>query len=134
MWKLKKAAYGILDGGRLFYLRLEETLKQLGLHKVHAEGALFSYVQNGKLNGIVVSHVDDLFLAGNELFRNDVETKLEDIFQLSKSESGSFKYCGCNIVTLEDGSIRLDQNEYTEKLNEIDIINGDDDSRILTPS
>ena len=134
MWKLKKAAYGILDGGRLFYLRLEETLKQLGLHKVHAEGALFSYVRNGKLNGIVVSHVDDLFLAGNELFRNDVETKLEDIFQLSKSESGSFKYCGCNIVTLEDGSIRLDQNEYTEKLNEIDIINGDDDSRILTPS
>ena len=61
LWLLKKAAYGVLDGGRLFYLRLEETLKQLGMHKVHAEGALFTYVKNKKLHGIVVSHVDDFF-------------------------------------------------------------------------
>ena len=44
LWLLKKAAYGILDGGRLFYLRLADELKKLGLHKVHADGALFTYV------------------------------------------------------------------------------------------
>ena len=37
LWKLLKAAYGILDGGRLFYLKLEEKLIEWGLHKVHAE-------------------------------------------------------------------------------------------------
>ena len=42
LWLLKQAAYGILDGGRLFYLKLSETLEHLGLHKVHADGALFT--------------------------------------------------------------------------------------------
>ena len=34
LWLLLQGAYGILDGGRLFYLRLAEELKQLGFHKV----------------------------------------------------------------------------------------------------
>ena len=58
---------------------------------------------------------------------------LKKSFQLSKSESGSFKYCGCNIVTLENGNIRLDKNEYSDKLEEIKIVEGGDDSRKLTP-
>ena len=107
-------------------------MRQLGLHKVHAEGALFSYVKNGKLCGIVVSHVDDIFLAGNKLFQDEVEVKLSECFKLSKSEAGSFKYCGCNIVTLGDGSIQLDQNEYAEKLMEMELVDNCDDSRKLT--
>ena len=49
--RLKKAAYGIMDGGRLFYTRLQKELKKLGLHEVHSEGALFTYVVNGRLHG-----------------------------------------------------------------------------------
>ena len=32
LWKLVQGAYGILDGGRLFYLRLSKELKNLGMH------------------------------------------------------------------------------------------------------
>ena len=124
IWKLKKAAYGVLDGGRLFYLRLVEELEKLGLHKVHADGALFCYVKDGKLQGIFASHVDDFLLMGNETFKKDVEEKLQDIFKFSKVEENAFKYCGCKI-TVKDGEIELDQDEYVEKLKLIEKKTGD---------
>ena len=49
LWKLLHGAYGILDGGRLFYVKLAGKLQELGLHKVHSDGALFTYVKDGKL-------------------------------------------------------------------------------------
>ena len=61
-----------------------------------------------------------------------MESQLSKIFKLSKTESGSFKYCGCKIVTLEDGRIQLDQNEYTEKLSEIEISDQVDNKRDLS--
>ena len=56
LWKLIQGAYGILDGGRLFYLRLSRELINLGMHQLHSDGALFSYVKDGKLHGIVVTN------------------------------------------------------------------------------
>ena len=73
LWKLKQAAYGILDGGRLFYLRFVEKMMELGLHKIHSDGAMFTYVTDGKIQGLVVVNVDDVILAGNEKFEAEVE-------------------------------------------------------------
>ena len=124
LWLLLQGAYGIMDGGRLFYLRLAEELQELGLHKVHSDGALFTYVKNGKLQGLVASHVDDLFLAGNATFDKEVTEKLKGIFKFSKIEERSFKYCGCRISSKNDGSIELDQNEYIDALEKIDQMEG----------
>ena len=107
-------------------------MKELGLHKVHVEGALFSYVKKGKLCGLVVSHVDDLLMAGNEEFEREVERKLSEFFKLSKIETGIFRYCGCRISIEEDGSIKLDQNEYADKLEKIEIMEGQDENREVT--
>jgi hypothetical protein len=52
-----RGAYGILDGGRLFYLKLVEKLNKMGLHKVHSDGAVFTYVKEGKLHGMVITNV-----------------------------------------------------------------------------
>ena len=109
IWKLKKAAYGVLDGGRLFCRRI---------------GALFCYVKDGKLQGIFACHVDDFLLMGNETLKKDVEHKLQDIFKFSKVEENSFKYCGCKI-TVKDGEKELDQDEYVEKLKVIEKKTGD---------
>ena len=62
LWLLKKAAYGISDGGRMF-----------NLCSVHADGTLFSYVKDGKLHGLIVSHVNDLLLIGDKQFEADIE-------------------------------------------------------------
>ena len=130
LWLLLQGAYGILDGGRLFYLRLAEELQGLGLHKVHSEGALFTYVKNGKLQGLVATHVDDLILAGNDIFEKEVTEKLMRILKFSKIEKKSFKYCGCHIVANDDGSVELDQNEYVDALEKIETMEGDPDRKL----
>ena len=124
LWLLKQAAYGILDGGRMFYLKLSETLESLGLHKVHADGALFTFVKNGKLHGLVASHIDDLLIAGDDVFKKEVEEKLQEKFVFSKMEEGCFKYCGCRINAKDDGSIELDQNQYVEVMEKIPKMKG----------
>ena len=73
-----------MDGGRLFYLQLAEKLEELGLHKVHSDGAMFVYVKDNKLQGLVLSHVDDLLLAGNSTFKTEFEEKLKEFFTFSK--------------------------------------------------
>ena len=130
LWLLKQAAYGILDGGRMFYLKLSETLEGLGLHKVHADGALFVYVKNGKLHGLIVSHVDDLLVMGDDVFEREVEYKLKEKFVFSKMEETSFKYCGCRIEVKNDGSIEADQNEYVENMEQIPPVEGPTDRRL----
>ena len=118
-----------MDGGRLFYLRLAEELQELGLHKVHSDGALFTYVKNGQLQGLVASHVDDLFIAGNDTFDKEVTEKLKGIFKFSKIEERSFKYCGCRISSKTDG-IELDQNEYVDALEKIEEMEGSNERNL----
>ena len=130
LWLLKKAAYGISDGGRLFNLRLVQELKYLGMHQVHADGTLFTYVKEGKLHGMIVSHVDDLLIMGDERFEEEVEKKLPDAFQFSKMETKSFKYCGCQITMEENGDIILDQIQYVDLLEEIEKKYGEEDRKL----
>ena len=96
------------------------------MHRVHSDVALFTYVKEGKLHGIITTHSDDLIMAGTDKFEKEVTSKLQDIFQFSKIEENGFKYCGCNIQGKEDGTIELDQNDYIEKLEEMDVPDGDD--------
>ena len=126
LWLLLQGAYGIVDGGRLFYLKLSEKLIELGMHRTHSEGAIFTYVKKGKLHGLIATHSDDLIMAGDKVFEEDIERKLKMSFQFSKIEENSFKYCGCYITRREDGSIELDQQEYIENLEEIAVPNGVD--------
>ena len=105
LWLLLQGAYGIVDGGRLFYLRLSEQLVELGMHRVHSDGALFTYVKNGKLHGVITSHSDDLILAGDDEFDKDITVKLQEVFKFSKVEKDSFKYCGCNVTVKENGTM-----------------------------
>ena len=119
-----------MDGGRLFYLKLADELKKLGLHKVHADGALFSYVVDGELHGVITTNVDDLIMAGDNKFNAEVVDKLQEKFKFSKVENDAFTYCGCSIVMKEDGTIELDQKEYIEKLEPMDYVEGDDEDEL----
>ena len=73
LWLFLHAAYGIVDGGRLFYLKLAEKLLELGMHRTHSKGALFPYVKYGTLQGLIATHSDDLIMAGSEVFEKDID-------------------------------------------------------------
>ena len=92
---------------------------------MHAEGALFTFVKDGNFHGLVVSHVDDLLMIGDEVFEREVEDKLRDVFVFSKVEEKCFKYCGCKIDVKEDGTIEVDQNKYVENIEHIPEIEGE---------
>ena len=96
------------------------------MNRTHSEGALFTYVKDGKLQGLIATHSDDLIMAGNEVFEADIECRLRELFQFSKVEKNSFKYCGCYITRKEDGSIELDQQEYIEYLDKLILQDGED--------
>ena len=121
LWLLEKAAYGLVDGSRLFYLELKNRLEHLGMKELSGDPGLFTMHEGGRLIGIVCCHVDDLLMAGNENFFSNVVEKLFKIFKFSKVEKKKFKYVGCEIEKLNNGDIALNQNEYIEKIKEVDI-------------
>ena len=67
--KLKKATYGLYDGGHHLYLKIDEVLKELGCKKVTGDDALYSYHdKKGKLIGLVCLYVDNFNSAGTTEF------------------------------------------------------------------
>ena len=120
LWLLKKAAYGLIDGSRLFYLELKDSLEKLGMKNVSGDPALFTYHKDGKLAGIVCVHVDDLLMAGNRQFKDNFLQKITKTFLFSKLEEKKFKYIGCEVEKLGNGDISLNQNEYISKIEEVE--------------
>ena len=79
---------------------------------------------DGKLIGLVCSHVDDLLMAGNSQFKQLLSDKILKMFQFSKIEWKKFKYLGCEVEKLDNGDISLNQKEYIQKLRTVDIPTG----------
>ena len=121
LWLLEKAAYGLVDGSRLFYLELKTKLEKLGLKEVSGDPGMFTMHLDGKLVGIVCCHVDDLFMAGNDDSFSSVVNKLFNLFKFSKVEKKRFKYVGCEVEKHANGNITLNQNEYIDKIKEVNI-------------
>jgi transposase InsO family protein len=115
LWKLLHCLYGLNDAARHFYQSVVETLKNLGCVCSSLDPALFFFRRNGKLEGIVASHVDDFLHAGSEYFDKIVMSKLRDRFLAGKLEESKFKYIGFEIVQSVDGII-MDQSSYIQEL------------------
>ena len=54
-------------------------------------------------------------------FKSSVVEKLLKLFQFSKVERKKFKYLGCEVEKLNNGDITLNQNDYIEKIKEVEI-------------
>ena len=67
IWKLLKPLYDLDDASQKFYLKVKETLKELGLKTLPGDEHLIE-IRDGKLLGVVLSHVDDFTVAGEEEF------------------------------------------------------------------
>ena len=121
LWLLQKGAYGLIDGSRLFYLELKDRLETLGMNRISGDSAIFVIHMDGKLIGIVCVHVDDLLMAGNDQFKELVCKKLFKIFKFSKIEERKFKYLGCDIEKDRDGNITLNQQDYINNIEEVNL-------------
>ena len=119
LWLLEKAAYGLMDGSRLFYLEMKKVLEKLGMTALSGDPAFFTFHTKGKLVGFVCLHVDDLLMAGNTQFEKTVVAQLMKTFKFSKLEERKFDYLGCQIEKLSSGDISLNQDKYIQNIKEV---------------
>ena len=84
------------------------------------DNSLFSWYNQGKLEGIICIYVDDFLWAGTELFEETIIAQLKSKFLIGSSGSATFRYIGLNI-TSHDQYIYVDQGQYISSLEKVSI-------------
>ena len=120
VWRLKKCVYGLKDASRLWWLRLDAALIDLGLTRLSLDQAVYVWRVNGTLRGILVLHVDDLAWSGERSFLEKVITPLKKKFAISSESSSTFRYLGLQIVQ-GDRKITVDQSHYIKSIEDVNI-------------
>ena len=126
LWKLSKCVYGLNDASRSWYLTVKKELLQLGAEMSKLDQAVFTWYHQGKLHGIISTHVDDFCWGGTKVFRVSVIEKIKKKFVVRSEESTKFKYVGLDVEQKEN-KIIISQDKYVETLEPIPIpLMGDD--------
>ena len=120
--RLRKGIFGLADSPRRWYLRLDKSLCRLGWTRSTIDGALwFLWSACGQhLEGMIVSHVDDLLFGGNDRARSLLK-QLGDELGFGSLEENKFHYCGKLIEKHPNGDISISMREYHENLKPIQL-------------
>jgi len=112
IWKLTKAAYGLADSGRLWYLTSDSAIvEKFGATRSKLEPTLYySKNKEGNLSFLMVAQVDNYIYAGDQDNLKKFETFLHSEFDVGELEHESFKVFGCEINQMENYSITITQN------------------------
>ena len=87
------------------------------------EPCMWTIRDKGVLVGMVILHVDDMVMAGDESsakFR-DTRAFIHDNIQWTAWEHTEFEQCGVKVVQEPDGTIHLSKTKYCQKLKEIEM-------------
>merc|ERR1711873_357206 len=101
IWKLLKPLYGLDDASRKFYLKVKKTLQKMGLKTLPGDEAVYYEHKNGKLMGLILSHV-----AGTQEFVQRIVAGIEERFTVSKVEEDNFRFTGLD-VKIKNGKIEI---------------------------
>ena len=75
IWKLVKPMYGLDEASFLWYETLKEFLLEMGCEQLVNDPAVFFY-RTSQLEGMLTTHVDDLFSTGSKLFEQKIREPL----------------------------------------------------------
>ena len=130
LWKLLKPVYGLVDAPRGWHLALDHELLKAGCEKCNIDPAMylqFSVSREGEkcLQGIVLTHVDDLLNGGSAEFQESVMSSVKSAFNFGSDEAEAFWYTGMNMTQTSDGII-IDQDHYVKSLElpDMDLVRG----------
>ena len=134
LWKMKKAAYGLYDAGRRWWIKVMEVLKELGGKTLVGDESLVVFHVDGKLSGLIGLHVDDFQATGNDDFFAAVMDQICLRFKISKREIHNFRFTGVDVSGMNDGNVIIFQESYSKALQKINVDINDDPNRPLTRS
>ena len=80
LWKLKKTVYGLCDAARAWYLRVKRELMEIGLHVSPYDSAIFSWILDGSVHGLICVYVDDFLWCGSDQFETEIVSKIKSFF------------------------------------------------------
>lgn len=139
VWKLNKPAYGLGDAGERFWERVKDVfVNHLNLHQSRVDVCVFfRKLENGTVDGVIVTHVDDFLWGGSVSFAKWFKEHLPKHFLVKEWETDTFYYSGMKISNDEGGdtfTITLDLNRYIEAMTPIDLQGAEyqDRTRTLT--
>ena len=119
LWKLLKPVYGLVDAPRGWHLALDDELLKTGCEKCNIDPAMYIQFSNDKgekkLEGIVLTHVDDLLNGGSSSFQLSVMESVKSAFNFGSDETEAFWYTGMNMTQNNDGIV-IDQDHYVRSL------------------
>merc|ERR1712033_120215 len=118
MGKLLKPLYGLDNASRKFYLKIKEMLQKLGLKTLPGDDAVYYEHKNGKLMGLILSHVDDFTIAGTPQFVKRIVTGIQERFTVSKVEEDNFRITGLDVKT-KNRKIKISMEDYAKSIKEI---------------
>lgn len=115
VWRVKASLYGLKKAPREWNHTLTKELVSYGLEQSKNDPVLFIYKVSGKVLGALVVHVDDIILAGVNSFVDDMKSKLQARFRISKIGRLD-TYLSIRIHRESDGVLLLDQQRYIEEI------------------
>lgn len=115
VWKLKRAAYGLLDASRSFFLNHSSKLTMQGFEALQMDPATFILKENDELTAVGATHVDDTLTIAEKSKSDEISDFMSQHFKYGESENPPCRYLGMNICQ-EDQEILIDQNHYTKNL------------------
>ena len=130
--QLVKAAYGLVNAPAEWYKSVHATLSRLGFQRLRTEPCCWRLIRYaaGKpiLLGLVVAHVEDFILAGNENEEQWLQAvrDFHSAYRWSPWECGEYPHCGVQIHEGERETV-MSQAEYCAQLQQIEVSNKDED-------
>ena len=118
--RVKKGVFGLADSPRRWYKRLCKSVRQHGWRMSSLDSAMwFLWSPDGsQLDGILISHVDDLLLGGNSRARNTLELLGKEL-GFGSTSKGNITYCGKKTEQFKDFSIKVSMEEYHSNLQQV---------------
>ena len=119
--KAKKAIYGFSEAARMFWLALKEHLESDGWVESRLEPALFFLRVQGKLRGILVTHVDDLEGGVHKDFQEQAFKKSSKALEFATNHFREFIFRGREMKQTTEGHIDVSMRNYALSMRNIKI-------------
>ena len=118
--RLKRAAYGLVDASRSFFLKQAREFKNADFHPLSMDPALFLHRPNNNAKEMCDAasavHVDDAFNAGKPEVLDEVQQKMRNKLTYGTVDTLPFRFLGSNYRKDDNGDMILDQKHYVDNL------------------
>ena len=118
MFVARVPIYGTCDAGRGFWKKLRHDILSTGLKENAVIRALYIYQEDGEPKLMLATHVDDMLWATKSGYEDRVQ-QLLDRYTIKTVESGTFRFCGREVIQHSDFSVSVKCKDTTEKIEPV---------------